>query len=760
MRRSLIGLFVIALVATACNGAESGTATTPTTTTTITTPTGSGPGPTVVAAAFDPSGVTFAAALERFDRCDAFLDYIKAEALARVGPYGLPGAFSGGRFFFGGDVVAEDSAFAATTVAPASAEFRSDLQAGVDFSGTNVQVAGVDEPDIVKTDGNRILVVTDGKLRYVDVSGDEPQVLDSLRLDDGWDHRLFFRGDRALVFSNGGGVIAEPFAAEVASTFPAFQDGPFLIVYEIDLSDPGDLQVVRKLRLKGNFVAARAVDDTVRLVTTGFPAGLAFVYPSSPGAEDTALAANRAVIENSTLETWLPTFVLSAGDEIVEQGIIADCDRIHRPAEFAGFEMLSVLTLDLAGPLGPGEATTLIARGETVYASTGSLYVATNVWIPTDIEDGPALRELGDRYETALHKFDISGAEPAEYLASGSVDGHLLNQFSLNEFDGRLQVATTAGAPWNFDDDSESFVTIFNQDGDRLAQVGRVGDLGRGERIFSARFVDDVAYVVTFRQVDPFYVVDLSDPAAPRVAGELKIPGYSSYLHPIAGDRVLGVGQDATDEGVTTGAKVSMFDVSDPTAPVELSTWTLSGSYSSAEWDHLAFLYWPPEQMAVLPIQAWEAGFFGAVVLRTEDGLSEFGRISHNPPKEASGTSDCREISPEDLGPRASEFGPDMRVQVCGEDDAGGAVGYYCDIVHPDDLAIIAEEMFGADGSELTDVVGEDERLEICWRDYGESQPPILRSLVIGDDLWTLTPRSLQANGLADLAMRHLITLS
>jgi Beta propeller domain len=164
--------------------------------------------------------------------------------------------------------------------------------------------------------------------------------------------------------------------------------------------------------------------------------------------------------------------------------------------------------------------------------------------------------------------------------------------------------------------------------------VGQVGNLGRGERIYAVRFLGDVGYVVTFRQVDPLYTIDLSDPGRPRVVGELKIPGYSAYLHPVGEGLLLGVGQDATDEGRRLGAQVSLFDVSDPARPERLDQIPLGQGSTQAEFDHHAFLWWAPRNLAVLPLQLYAPDapqFSGAVGVSVEPGrgLAERGRLTH-----------------------------------------------------------------------------------------------------------------------------------
>ena len=182
--------------------------------------------------------------------------------------------------------------------------------------------------------------------------------------------------------------------------------------------------------------------------------------------------------------------------------------------------------------------------------------------------------------------------------------------------------------------DSESFVTVLGERGAELALLGRAEGLGRGERIYAVRFAADKGYVVTFRQVDPLYTLDLSKKTDPRVAGELKLLGYSAYLHPISGDRLLGVGQDATAQGRIQGTQLSLFDVSDPQRPARRAQVSLGANASSnAEYDPHAFLFWRPASLAVIPLSTYgDVGqdFEGAVGFSIGPAsLAEAGRIAH-----------------------------------------------------------------------------------------------------------------------------------
>jgi hypothetical protein len=469
------------------------------------------------------------------------------------------------------------------------------------FSGTNVQEAGVDEADLLKTDGRRLYVATGGVLRVFDLTGATPRPVGRLALE-GAEHQLLLRGDRLLVLATSlSGVL----------------------LTEVDVSEPAAPRVARTMELAGRLAGARLTGGTARVVVAASPEPI-------PVADPVAL---RALARRQPTSRWLPrTTIRSRITRRTFRRSVVPCSRVRHPLAFSGLDLLSVLTIDLDRGLYSVGRQAVMAGAQDVYASPSSLVVATRRYVP-GTPDGTA---LGGGV-TELHLFD-AGAEPrTTYRASGSVPGFVLNQFALSEHEGALRVATTQQAPWTPQAGaglSESAVTVLRPQGDRLAPVGRVGGLGRGERIFGVRFLGDRGYVVTFRQVDPLYVLDLSDPQAPRVRGELKITGYSAYLHPLSATRLLGVGQEATEEGGRLGPQLSLFDVGDPAQPRLLARAGL-GEYgsSAAEQDHHAFLYWSPARLTVLPVDA--AGFSGAVGFRIgADSVTEAGRIVHPAPAE------------------------------------------------------------------------------------------------------------------------------
>jgi uncharacterized secreted protein with C-terminal beta-propeller domain len=444
-----------------------------------------------------------------------------------------------------------------------------------DSSRTNVQEAGVDEPDTVKTDGSTIFALANGRLHAVDARSPAPRLLDTLGFGQGGGTAMFLLAGRALVLGYG------PRGTRMT---------------EVDVSDPARMRLVSTEDVDGDVVDARLTGHAARVVVAAVP---------------DAVRGRRAL--RSRAAGWLPSsrfHYARSGRTITSRAV--GCRSVRRPAVFSGPGVLAVYTVDLAEGLPAVDADAVFASADTVYASAASLYVATQRW-----DEG----EFGGM--TSIHRFDAADPDRTAYAASGAVPGTLLNQFSLSEHDGVLRVATTGRR--------ESRITTLEERDGRLVERAHVGGLGPDERIFAVRFIGDVGYVVTFRQVDPLYTVDLSDPDRPRVIGELKIPGYSAYLHPVADDLLLGVGQEATERGEVRGLQLSLFDVSDLARPTRLQQLRLGDrwSQSAVEWDHRAFLWWPATNLAVLPIDS--DGFTGAAGFRVDraSGIAELGRVSH-----------------------------------------------------------------------------------------------------------------------------------
>lgn len=673
----------------------------------------------------DSEDVRLTSRLVTLGGCDALIDHIRSEYARRVGPWG-----SANDWHRDGDDAADD--------AVVTAEASLDESSAPSFSGTNVQEVGADEADIVKTDGRRIFVISGGRLAVVDAAS--RAVTGSVELAEGSPAEMFVTGDSVLVLSQAGNYlgIPKPLAESLAESVGRGQIGSMTVIQRFDIRS-GRPEAVSTARVEGAYLSSRSIDGVARVIIRFDPHwNFPFVYPATPAANGVAEEANRRAVLDSDLDDWLPFYAFDGGSAWSR---LPDCDDVHVPPEFSGFGLTTVLSIPVDGAIDlSGTAATLLAPGDLMYASTTSLYAATVGWgpnVPFDMDE-PLEDAATAEPVTRIHRFDITGQARARYIASGEVTGTVRDQFSLSEHDGHLRVVTTTGG-WG--DSSQSQVRVLLQRDDRLVEVGSVGDIGKGEQVQSVRFAGDVGYVVTFRRIDPFYTIDLSEPARPVIRGELKIPGFSSYLHPLGDGLVLGVGSDADDEGAVRGSKVSLFDVSDLSNPLEVDVWTAPGGWSDIGWDHRAFLWWAPESLAVVPVTLRNDNRAGAVLLRVVGGeLVEAGWIDHMDTDSEPGQTDCRRLaesdllSPESVSPDETWIIEEIRfviaegyeaVVAC-EPGERGVVGFDC---VPSDL------YFGSSTPDLVLLDGE-ERLTIC---YPGTRDEIVRAIVIDDGLWTLS---------------------
>lgn len=791
LHKLLAGGFALALLTTACGGDD------------LSGSNGSASENGTETVVINGDEIVLTSGLAQFDNCDALLTHLRTEGAERVGPWG----FNSGNYWNDGPMRLEadgmeeeameepamedetssfDAVDAAGDAAGDAAESVTSTQGsdgdaglaeGEDYSGTNNQEDGVDEPDYVKTDGSRILTMTRGTFTYVDIDGDDATVRGSLNLGHNTQEMLVV-GDTAYLFGTSYGeeefMIAEDDAVssgdaeaefaddDVARTSPAPFNGPSVKIIELDISNADAPKITSTLNVEGFYLSSRKIGNNISVALQSDQHDLGFVFPQGNKGEETAERFNKEIINETEISDWLPSYSLNTGGDTTS-GQLTDCANVHAPADFAGFGSLSVLTIDGGEGLDVPGAASVLASGQNVYASTNSIWISTNQWYDWSTFDDDQRADAEASYTTQIHGFSI-GEQTPQYLTSGSVRGHLLNQFSLSEFDGVLRVASTDGTMWGRQQDSESFVTTFAIEEDGLVQLGQVGEMGKGEQIFAVRFVGEVGYVVTFRQTDPFYTVDLSDPANPEVLGELKITGFSGQLHPLGPDHVLGIGQEATNEGRTTGAKVTLFDVSDLANPTDVANWTVDNSWSDAQWDHKAFLWWPQENLAVLPVQNWQEQFFGAVAFRIdldEGTISEAGRIEHAPDEnERQGATDCAVLDASvfeqfvgeenELGYMSEEIrfmtAEGGQMQDCASGETG-ATGLFCEKW---DWLPMTDEQRNAAGIDGT--------LEFCWPD-GPGQDPVVRTIVIGDTLWSLSWSRLQANDLGSLEAGEFVGL-
>jgi hypothetical protein len=381
------------------------------------------------------------------------------------------------------------------------------------------------------------------------------------------------------------------------------------------------------------------VGSQVRVVTVSSPDvdAPSPVYTPDGQISEKSKDDLRAAVANTNVDDWIPTYRLQdgAGAEVSE-GRLVECANLAHPEAFSGIDTVAMSSFDMGSALQSRKAVGVITGGQQIYATGTSTYVSTTDWS----RDGSSAK-------TSLHKFLTVASGASTYQGSGEVPGALLNQYAMSEYDGVLRVASTVSERrgWvNSRQTTEGLVTTLHEQGGALRQLGQVGGLGRqdNESIRAVRFIEERGYVVTFRQTDPLYVLDLRDAAAPKVVGELKIPGYSGYLHPIGENLLLGVGQSGLDSGVSpaprtrggqAGVQFSLFDISDPASPRRIDTQNYGGGAAAAEFDPKAFLYWQPRNLILAPTnlhgdQLGRGAFSGLVLLRANtDGLSEVGRL-------------------------------------------------------------------------------------------------------------------------------------
>jgi hypothetical protein len=521
------------------------------------------------------------------------------------------------------------------TGAPTSDSGNPGTYAPNDYTETNTQVQGVDEADFVKNDGTRIFVISGRKL-YLHRSwpAAELEAVSSVQLE-GWPREMFLANNRLVIFSEvefqeqgagGGGAGGGGISGDVAPCSPmgcGYYGSNATKVTTVDVTYLASPQVLDELYIPGRYSNARRVASAVRLLLNDnfrYPRGVRWWPEYSEGLWqdkerlrkelDGLMAQNEKLIREQSLKQWLPTgWRKTPSGEKVEVGY--DCRDFYRSNTPAKLGFVTVASLNLEDSLQQSTVrrTSLVTDPGEVYASEKSLYLASQHWWwwPED----------GQKDHTYLHKFDVSQPGETRYVGSGVVEGHLLNQFSMDEHQGVLRVATTI-ATWKEDEDSPwgrrettNRVTTFREKDGRLVKAGQSEDLAQGERIFSARFMGNKGYVVTFRQVDPLFTFDLSDPEHPRKVGELKVPGFSSYIHPLGENHLLTIGthipEDQTDWR-QRALKLSMFDVTNPAQPVEKFTHLVGNAYgwSEAAYQHKAFNFFAAKGLLAIPFSDYD----------------------------------------------------------------------------------------------------------------------------------------------------------
>ena len=502
-------------------------------------------------------------------------------------------------------------------------------------SGTNNQVAGVDEADFVKNDGQYLYIVANGALRILKAFPANEAASVSKVVIAGTPKKLFVEGDRALVYTS----VPKTGATTPSSGYGDYSgrssectygydcipsgDGTATRIIELDISNRAAPVKIRELDLSGSLLAARRIGTTIHTVVIDAPAAIPGLlgYPEDSGCDTSDLALQRqksiagwealraknlALVAQADIRASLPA--------ITENGTpaVGACGGFYRPGLAEGRSFTSLVSVDLSG--GPLTSASVVSDPGVIYASETGLYMS----VPhTRSDEGRWYPSMTDEKQAStVHKFRI-GATPAltGYEASGTVKGRVLNQFSLDESEGHLRIATTSGhTP---EPAVHSTMSILARSGGSLVLSGKVDNIAPGEDIRSVRFDGSRGYVVTFKKTDPLYVFDLGNASAPSISGELKIPGFSTYMHMMDAQHLLTIGYDADDKGDFAwfaGVMLQIFDVSDMKNPVLAHKEVIGtrGSSSEALTNHLAFTYFAPKNLLALPMTICEGGAEGS----------------------------------------------------------------------------------------------------------------------------------------------------
>lgn len=528
------------------------------------------------------------------------------------------------------------------------------------ISQTNVQEAGVDEADVVKTDSSGNLYLLNGT-SFVIARGFPPAQLQELsRLDLGaaGSNLYFDETSKQVVVLSSYGVASQNNSASSApesdAIYPYYSNQSVLTF--IDVTDPANPVIKKRLSLDGNAVSSRRVGNRIHRVgfyQTPTPAALTqdsefqalvseyqqvYWYAEENPVKENQLARLKqaiadqihAVMAETELSDLLPALTIEENANTTTNQLLS-CENISHPEVTTRTGLLMVSSFDLDGD--NFQTSAVVGNAWQTYASQDNLYLlqTSGAWWWGD----------NAQQQTVIHKFAVSAEAPV-YTTTGSVPGWVNDQFSLSEHQGFLRIATTYGrrdGNNNWITSNELFVLEDKGQGD-FAVAGEVRGFAPGERIFSARFMGDKGFIVTFRRIDPLFSFDLSGPAAPRLMGELEIPGFSSYMHPLGDTHLLTIGRAGDVNGAGDSLQLQIFDVSDLSDPrlVHKITPETAGdgySWSLAMFNHLAFTYYAPSKLLVFPLSVYNYGadeyFNGFVAFRADAqlGFTELGRIDH-----------------------------------------------------------------------------------------------------------------------------------
>ena len=516
----------------------------------------------------------------------------------------------------------------AATSAPQESD-SSGSEKAVDFSDTNTQVTGVQESDIVKTDGNYIYKVIDNKVSVFSIDPKQLEVISTITLKENNISGIFLGANRLVVYGSNYNYGIEPFPVEPMlmesemSIMPYYnKNETFVKVY--DLTTIEKPKLVKDYSFDGNYISGRLIDNKLYVVTN-----------KNIWFDFIMYRTDEKYTDSIKDEDVLPSY----RNNLTGEEFIIGYEKINYFPDNVRPSYMLTIGLDIETEDDILDVDAYLGSAGQMYVSQENLYTALTTYNYNVVESKDSLFRPVYDINTVIYKFNIVEGQ-VDYTAAGKVKGTILNQFSMDEYNSNFRVATMKERMW-FEEQSESENNIYILN-NKMETIGELNGIAPGERIYSTRFVNDKIYMVTFKQVDPFFVIDATIPEAPKVLGYLKVPGFSTYMHPMDEGHILGFGQETEEKEdgrvITTGFKISLFNVEDFENPYEQDKLVIgtSGTYSELLYNHKALMYDYNKGVMGLPLsvsetQAYRTDYVGAYVfdISTED-VEVRGRVTHH----------------------------------------------------------------------------------------------------------------------------------
>lgn len=522
----------------------------------------------------------------------------------------------------GGIIITEDSKMTESpVVAPQAPQAEPESSLNMDSSDTNNQVDGVQEGDIIKNDGKYIYINTNRGLKIIDSAPNAPKVVNTISVPENTNiSEIFTTGDRLIVIGQNNYFYimneSEPMIDNMdemikPSIMPPryYEDRTNVLIYNIENIERPVLE--REYLFDGNYLSGRVIGDNLYFINNKY-INIGYYY------------------DKMDIDIHLPHYTDVLNNKIYEFGY----DEIKYFPNYINSRYMYTIGIDLSDKLSKPDVDVFLGGSDTIYVSQESLYAAVSDY-SYDYRINQ-IEEFSPEYTTStvIYKFKLNDGRIGEAV-QGEVPGTIINQFSMDEHNETFRIATTTGDMWN--DTSKNNVYILDEN---LKLLGKLEGLAEGEKIYSTRFAENRVYMVTFRQVDPLFVIDTSNPKAPELKGMLKIPGYSTYLHMVDENHILGFGYDTEENQwggtVTGGLKISMFDVSNVNKPKETFTEIIgkAGTYSEVLYNHKALMFSLNKGLMAFTLNRttdqYKSDFNGAYIYNvSNDSISLKNKITH-----------------------------------------------------------------------------------------------------------------------------------